>query len=711
MLRRITSAALRKPCCIQVNTICSNRLLKVRSHGFSNDNKNKFDFENFKNKFKSFFSEDKHEDENKLELRYKLQLALLAGCVLFLGSALFAHFYESLRRHASFSRLKFLKYTEFKELVDGRHVTKLDIYSTLGEGTERFIYVIHTKDDQFKLIVKNPDDFLKNLEAYQVLRKTPAGSYIEVSYKYQNLDPSVRFKLLLSPLILLLSFRLFKGVKDIRASINGMSGGGVELLKPHKFKTDVLATTFNDIAGLQNAKLEIKEFVDFLKNPAKFNKLGARMPKGALLTGPPGTGKTLLAKACAKEAGVSFFSVSGSEFVEKYVGVGAANVRNLFSEAKRNAPSVIFIDEIDAVGKKRQSHIGQNSEREHTLNQLLVEMDGFDTKSNVVVLAATNRADVLDPALKRPGRFDRHIALTLPDLDARTLIFKIYLKKIGLEDTSEEALSKLAKRLSTLTPTFSGADISNLCNEAAIVAVRENKQFVTAEDFEEATERVIGGLKRKGLVHEKEKRLVAVHESGHAVASWFLKGADPLLKVTVIARSKGALGFAQYLVEDSDYSTKTEILDRITFVLGGRIAEELFFNQVSTGAQDDLQKAFEMAHSLVTKYGMSEHFKYINVEEDDNQSYMPSFKDNKLISDQTQNLIDEQVQMIITQCADRCRILLTEKKDYIDKLSSRLLQKESVTLVDLIEILGPRPFEPNSQFKAYLEENVEKSTA
>ena len=712
MLRRISSTAVcRLPLSARYLS-ASRKLNRVPLHAFSN-RKNPFDLEKIKETIRNAFKGKVQDDEHKLTKEQKIQLGLAAACVLFLGGALLLYFGWRMSDTLFFSGLNWLTYTEFKEMVDRGEISKIDIYSLLAnkETADRFVYVVHSKKGLFKLVVKNPDDFVKNLEAYQASRKISLGSYIEISYKYKTLDPNFGFKLLMAPLILVLVGGLFRGVRDIGKSINGLMGGGIEVMKPSKFKTDTLLTSFKDIAGLENAKLEIREFVDFLRNPAKFNKLGARMPKGALLTGPPGTGKTLLAKACAKEAGVSFFSVSGSEFVEKYVGVGAANVRNLFSEAKMNAPSVIFIDEIDAVGKKRQLHIGHNAEREHTLNQLLVEMDGFDTKSNVVVLAATNRADVLDAALKRPGRFDRHICLTLPDLSARTEIFKIYLSRIGLEDTSNEAVERLAKRLSTLTPGFSGADISNLCNEAAIVAARDNKLFVASADFEEATERVIGGLKRKTLIHEKEKQLVAVHESGHAVASWFLKGADPLLKVTVIARSKGALGFAQYLVDDSDYNTKSEILDRIVFTLGGRIAEEIFFNKVSTGAQDDLQKAFSMAHGLAARYGMDDDFKYINVEEDDDNSFMPSFKDNKLISDHTQNLIDQQVQKIINECAERCRHLLTDKKELIDQLSKRLLEKESVTLVDLIEILGPRPFKPNSQFQAYLEENIEKVPA
>jgi len=336
------------------------------------------------------------------------------------------------------------------------------------------------------------------------------------------------------------------------------------------------------VAGLQEAKKEIMEFVEFLKNPQKFRTLGAKIPRGALLVGPPGTGKTLLAKATAGEAKVPFFSISGSDFVEMFVGVGASRVRQLFKQAKEKAPSIIFIDEIDAVGRKRSGKMGGNDERDNTLNQLLVEMDGFGTDTNVVILAGTNRADILDDALKRPGRFDRTIELTLPDLQGREEILGVHLTPLLLDPAHEKGY--YAKHLAALTPGFSGADLMNICNEAAILAARHDKEHISEGDFESATERVIGGLEKAKTLTAKEQKVVAHHEAGHAVTGWFLEGADPVLKVSILPRSKGALGFAQFLPNETMLYTEQELLDKICTALGGRVAENLFFGRVTTGA-------------------------------------------------------------------------------------------------------------------------------
>lgn len=373
---------------------------------------------------------------------------------------------------------------------------------------------------------------------------------------------------------------------------------------------------FKDVAGLDEAKNEIKEFVDFLKKPKKYKDIGAKIPRGALLAGPPGTGKTMVAKACAGEAGVPFFYVSGSDFVEMFVGVGASRVRDLFKNAKSKSPSIIFIDEIDAVGRKRESRIG-NDERDNTLNQLLVEMDGFGTDQNVVVLAATNRKELLDPALTRPGRFDRTIDINLPDIEGRKQIFMVHLQPLKLD--SSKTMDEYARRLATLTPGFSGAEISNLCNEAAILAARQNKLFVDSYDFEMAAERVMAGLEKKKIISEEERKVIAYHESGHAVVSWFLEGGYPLLKLTIIPRSKGSLGYAQYLPNESQLETKQELLDRICCILGGRVAEEHFFKRITTGAYDDLKKAYETAHAIVTKFGMSDNIGYVGYQESEFQ--------------------------------------------------------------------------------------------
>lgn len=379
---------------------------------------------------------------------------------------------------------------------------------------------------------------------------------------------------------------------------------GSSQIKEHIATEGKPIVKFLDVAGLNECKKEIVEFVDFLKKPEKYHKIGAKIPRGALLVGPPGTGKTLLAKAVAGEAGVPFFSVSGSEFVEMYAGRGASRVRELFTKAKEKTPSIVFIDEIDAVGKKRSEGMhGGNDERESTLNQLLVEMDGFGTDSTVIVLAATNRKDMLDPALLRPGRFDRTVEVNLPDRKDREEILKVYLNKIKLN--KEKDVQEYANRLSTLTPGFSGADLSNLVNEAAIISARENKSSVDSIAFEMASDRIIAGLETKRHLSPRERKTVAYHESGHAVVGWVLENSNPLVKVTIVPRSKGALGFAQYIPDDYSLQTTEQLNDLMCVFLGGRVAEEVFFKQITTGASDDLNKVSSIAKAIVVNYGMS----------------------------------------------------------------------------------------------------------
>lgn len=354
-----------------------------------------------------------------------------------------------------------------------------------------------------------------------------------------------------------------------------------------------MRTRFKHVAGMQNAKTEVLEFVDFLKNPEKYKKLGAKIPRGALLTGPPGTGKTLLAKAVAGEAGVPFLSISGSDFVQMYVGVGAGRVRDLFKQAKSMAPAIIFIDEIDAVAKKRDQKFSSNDERDNTLNQLLVEMDGFSTDESVIILAATNLADSLDPAIKRPGRFDRQIQINLPTIDERREIYNVHLKKIKCD--KEYVRDEYATKLSALTPGFSGADIANICNEGAIIAARKDQGSVTLKNFEMATERVLGGIEKKLVMSPLERKTVAYHEAGHAVAGWFLEHSNPLLKITIIPRAKGSLGFAQYLPEEINLYAREQLMDMICVALGGRISEEITFGKITTGAGDDIKKITQIA--------------------------------------------------------------------------------------------------------------------
>jgi AFG3 family protein len=454
-----------------------------------------------------------------------------------------------------------------------------------------------------------------------------------------------------------------------------------------------ITTRFHDVAGLDQPKLEIQEFVDFLKNPEKYHSMGARIPRGALLSGPPGTGKTLLAKACAGESEVPFFYCSGSEFVEMFVGVGASRVRDLFEASKKAAPAIIFIDEIDSIGKKRNSSGPSRSEENSTLNQILVEMDGFDTNQDVVVFAATNRKELLDEALIRPGRFDRDIDVSLPELNERVEIYKVHLKplKLNIEDTES-----LAMRLASLTPGFSGAQIMNVCNEAALLAVRSNHKYVTRKDFELAVEKVIAGIeKRMDETQLDTRKVVAVHEAGHGVVSWFLEGAMPLLKVTIIPRSKGALGFAQYMPNEGGLQKEQELKDQIVTILGGRIAEEEFFGEVTTGAYDDLQKAKAIAREMVLVCGMTKELGAVN---------LPSDRFNKSIaSKSSQDKVDKLINEIIKEAANKCRSLIREHRSKIQELSDELLEKNTLDLQDIQRILGERPFESKKEFKKYLE--------
>jgi cell division protease FtsH len=444
--------------------------------------------------------------------------------------------------------------------------------------------------------------------------------------------------------------------------------------------------TFKEVAGLDEAKEEVEEVVDFLKNPKRFTKLGGKLPKGVLLVGPPGTGKTLLAKAVAGEAAVPFFSLSGSDFVEMFVGVGAARVRDLFKQAKEKAPCIIFIDEIDAIGRSRgrNSIIGGNDERENTLNQLLVEMDGFNTDKGVIIMAATNRPDILDPALLRPGRFDRQILVDKPDRRERAAIFYVHTRGLTLADGVDMDI------LAGQTPGFAGAEIANVCNEAALLAAREDKEAVEMDDFERAIDRVIGGLEKKNkLISPDEKRIVAYHEAGHAVAGWFREYTDPVVKVSIVPRGLAALGYAQSLPEERYLYTREALLDRMVMTMGGRVAEEIVFGRVSTGAQNDLERITRLAYAMVVDYGMSEAMGYIsfNLSTRENE---PLF--NKPYSETTGTLIDNEVKALIADVRVQTRALLEEKRDLLEALAQRLLSKEVLNETDLTEILGPRPF-------------------
>lgn len=541
--------------------------------------------------------------------------------------------------------------------------------------------------------------FERNMENAQAEMNVEPVNYCPVVYKQEIELTSI---LSLLPTILIIGSMVYMMRKggSMMMGGGGRRGGGLfggvmestaKLINPSE-----IGVKFRDVAGCEEAKIEILEFVNFLKNPQQYIDLGAKIPKGAILTGPPGTGKTLLAKATAGEAAVPFISVSGSEFLEMFVGVGPSRVRDMFAQARKHAPCILFIDEIDAVGRKRGGrNFGGVSEQENTLNQLLVEMDGFNTTTNVVVLAATNRVDILDKALLRPGRFDRQIFVPAPDIKGRASIFKVHL------DCLKTSLNKddLARKMASLTPGFTGADIANVCNEAALIAARDLHDSIVLKHFEQAIERVVAGMEKKTQVLQpEEKRTVAYHEAGHAVTGWFLEHADPLLKVSIIPRGKG-LGYAQYLPKEQYLYTTEQMLDRMCMMLGGRVSEKIFFQRITTGAQDDLQKVTQMAYAQVTQFGMNE--KVGNVSFD--QPQPGDMVLEKPYSEETARLIDSEVRAIIKNAYDRTTALINKHKQHVETVAKRLLDKEILSRDDMIELLGPRPFKEKSTYEEFVE--------
>jgi cell division protease FtsH len=460
--------------------------------------------------------------------------------------------------------------------------------------------------------------------------------------------------------------------------------------------------TFADVAGLDEAKQEVEEIVDFLKNPSKYTNLGGKIPKGCLLVGPPGTGKTLLAKAVAGEAGVPFFSLSGSDFVEMFVGVGAARVRDLFKQAKEKAPCIVFIDEIDAIGRSRGKGAmpGANDERENTLNSLLVEMDGFGTDSGVIILAATNRPDVLDSALLRPGRFDRQISVDKPDIIGREAIFRVHLKPLKLGEDVD------IKKLAAQTPGFAGAEIANVCNEAALIAARHDKKKIEMKDFQDAIDRVIGGLEKKNkIISPEEKRIVAYHEAGHAIAGWFLEHADPLVKVSIVPRGVAALGYAQYLPKEQFLYTTEQLIDEMCMTLGGRAAEDVVFGKISTGALSDLERVTKMAYSMVSIYGMNDKIGNISFYDSKRSDYM--FE--KPYSESTAKLIDDEVKKLVEEAYQRTRNLLISKRQELELIAQELLTKEIIFQNDIERLIGKRPFAHQTTYEAYTQSSPQTS--
>ncbi len=550
------------------------------------------------------------------------------------------------------------------------------------------------KGPHFQFEITRSYDIISIYDDFLLKNQIPKDQQVMIEVDSDRAEMSSQ---LISMFIWLL---LIVGVWFLFRRMSGGGGGGqifnIGKSKAALFDQDnKVKITFSDVAGLDEAKEEVKEIVDFLKYPTKFTKLGGKIPKGALLVGPPGTGKTLLAKAVAGEAGVPFFSLSGSDFVEMFVGVGAARVRDLFKQAKEKAPCIIFIDEIDAIGRMRGkggSMPGSNDERENTLNSLLVEMDGFGTDSGVIILAATNRPDVLDAALLRPGRFDRMISIDKPDIVGREQIFKVHLKPLTL------AADVDAKKIAAQTPGFAGAEIMNVCNEAALIAARRDKSAIDMQDFQDAIDRVIGGLEKKTkIISPDEKKIVAYHEAGHAVAGWYLEHADPLVKVSIVPRGVAALGYAQYLPKEQFLYTIEQLTDEMCMTLGGRAAEDIIFNKISTGALSDLERITKMAYGMVSIYGMNDKIGHISFYDSKAGDY--SF--NKPYSEATAQTIDEEVRNIVGEAYNRTKKLLLDKREQLEIIAQQLLEKEVLFQSDLEKLIGKRPFETETTYEAF----------
>lgn len=588
---------------------------------------------------------------------------------------------------------KEVSYSDFEKYVSEGGVTKIVVFTNKNEA-EAFVtdslaqqifpsgnFVEGSSHQEVKILTSIPsaDKLMDKIDQWQKDGTFTGNVTFEKGSDYSAMFWSF------APILLLIAFWFF-----IMKRMSGKDGGGAGVFNVGKSKAQIfdkdgpIQVTFKDVAGLSEAKTEIEEIVEFLKNPQRYTDLGGKIPKGALLVGPPGTGKTLLAKAVAGEANVPFFSMSGSDFVEMFVGVGASRVRDLFRQAKEKSPCIVFIDEIDAVGRARgrNPNMGANDERENTLNQLLTEMDGFGSNSGVIILAATNRADILDKALLRAGRFDRQIYVDLPDLNDRVAIFNVHLRKIKTDDSLDVEL------LARQTPGFSGADIANVCNEAALIAARYNHPKVTREDFNNAVDRIIGGLeKRTKITTDEEKRSIAVHEAGHATISWHLRYASPLIKVTIVPRGK-ALGAAWYLPEERQITPSEALLDEMCSTLGGRAAEELFLGHISTGAANDLERVNKLAYAMVAYYGMSDKLPNLCYYDSTGQDYGFS----KPYSEDRAKAIDAEVSRIISEQYERAKSILREHAEGHKKLSDVLIAREVIYTADVEEIFGKRPW-------------------
>ncbi len=597
-------------------------------------------------------------------------------------------------------------FDEFKEFAALGHVEKLEVVNEenarvyikkdfLDDEEHKEIDPKNTEGPHYTFKIPPAEHFYDQIDKLQAELKEAHPKDYDKNYKFpvkpitqENWGRDILSYLL--PFVILIAIWIF-----IMRRISGGGGGGSQIFNIGKSRAQVFDkgkgtnVSFKDVAGLEGAKEEIEEIVAFLKNPKKYTELGAKIPKGALLVGPPGTGKTLLAKAVAGEAKVPFFSLSGSDFVEMFVGVGASRVRDLFKQAKEKAPCIIFIDEIDAIGRARgkSPNMGSNDERENTLNQLLTEMDGFGTNSGVIILAATNRADILDRALMRAGRFDRQIYVDMPDVNERKEIFEVHLKPLKLSgDIDRDFLARQ-------TPGFSGADIANICNEAALIAARKSKKAVEKQDFLDAVDRIIGGLEKKNkIITAEEKRAIAFHEAGHATCSWLLEHASPLVKVTIVPRGQ-SLGAAWYLPEERQITRTAQMLDEMCALLGGRAAEEVTFKQISTGALSDLERVTKMAQAMVTVYGLNDKLGNISYYDSSGQR---EYAFDKPYSEDTAKTIDEEISKLIESQYTRAKKLLSDNYDKLEKLANKLLEKEVIFKEDLEEIFGKRPFEKDA---------------
>jgi cell division protease FtsH len=632
-------------------------------------NEKKEPIEDLKDKIRSFFS-PRDPQKKKDALPPKAHFSIWYFLLAFL---LFTY----LQQYFLSRKVETIPYGQFKQALAEGNVDKLIV------GPENITGTLKEKDkkpgQQFSAIRVDDPNLVKELDEHKV----------DYSGRYESKFLSNILSWILPIGIMFLVWRY--AMKKIGPGMGVMSFGKS---KAKIFAESETRITFADVAGIDEAKEELQEVVEFLRNPGKFQKLGGRIPKGVLLVGPPGTGKTLLAKAVAGEAKVPFFSISGSEFVEMFVGVGAARVRDLFSQATSQAPCIIFIDELDALGKARRMNVmGGHDEQEQTLNQLLVEMDGFETNKGVIIMAATNRPEILDPALLRPGRFDRQVLVDRPDINGREAILKIHSRNVLLGPDVD--LRKVAGR----TPGFVGADLANLVNEAALLAARKNKEDVGSADFDEAIDRVVGGLQKKNRVmNPQEREIVAFHESGHAIVAESVDHADPVHKISIIPRGIAALGYTQQQpTEDRYLMTRAELLDRLAVLLGGRVAEEQVFGEISTGAQNDLQRATDIARSMVTEYGMSDRLGLVTYEHARQPMFLPeSFAPSKTYSETRATQIDEEISGVIEKAHERVRKILSERRNVLDDLARLLSQKEIVQGEELREMLsGSKPGMPS----------------